>query len=362
MEILACPSNSWTIRRSAPPSSRCVANEWRRVCGLTRSASPAVRAAALTAAHACCRASRPPAVAEEHRAAADRLDVAEGQQPRPRAVGPAREPVEGDVADRHEPLLVALADDPHEPAVDREVLGVEAQRLADPQPGRVEQLQQGPVAQVAVVAGFGRVVATGGLEQALGLLDRERLGQPAALARQVEVRRDVGPDQPLAVGEPVEALERRRATAEAGRGETRVARPAASRPRGQVADHRVRRAGPGRRRAAARREVRQVAAVGADRGRREAALDREVGEVVVDGGVEGRSGGHRFGLAVWAAAVSRPSPPRRATPRHGRGARGRRPGRRRRRGPSCHPDRSRHSPASGRARRSGPRGPAARPR
>ena len=29
----AWPSSSWTTRRSAPPSSRCVANEWRRVCG-----------------------------------------------------------------------------------------------------------------------------------------------------------------------------------------------------------------------------------------------------------------------------------------------------------------------------------------
>ena len=31
--MLACPSSSCTVRRSAPRSSRCVANEWRSVCG-----------------------------------------------------------------------------------------------------------------------------------------------------------------------------------------------------------------------------------------------------------------------------------------------------------------------------------------
>ena len=53
-------------------------------------------------------------------------DVAERQEPRPRAVEPSPEPVEGHVADRDEPLLVALADDAHEPAVDREVLACRA--------------------------------------------------------------------------------------------------------------------------------------------------------------------------------------------------------------------------------------------
>src|SRR3954469_19657038 len=38
----AWPSISCTERRSQPPASRCVANVWRSVCGLIRSASPAV--------------------------------------------------------------------------------------------------------------------------------------------------------------------------------------------------------------------------------------------------------------------------------------------------------------------------------
>src|SRR5674476_735230 len=42
--MLACPSNSWTIRRSAPPSSRWVANEWRSVCGVARPPRPAAAA------------------------------------------------------------------------------------------------------------------------------------------------------------------------------------------------------------------------------------------------------------------------------------------------------------------------------
>ena len=126
------------------------------------------------------------------------------------------------------------------PAVDREVLGVEPERLADPKARRVEQFEQRPVAQAAVVVGFVGVVAAGRLEQALRLVDRERLGQQSRLARQVQVRRDVGPDQPLAVREPVEALERRRPTTEAGRREPGIARAATAGPGSEVADHRVR--------------------------------------------------------------------------------------------------------------------------
>ena len=42
--MLAWPSSSWIVRRSAPPSSRWVANECRRVCGVT----PAPAAARLS--------------------------------------------------------------------------------------------------------------------------------------------------------------------------------------------------------------------------------------------------------------------------------------------------------------------------
>ena len=87
------------------------------------------------------------AVAQEQRTAADRVDVSAREQAGRAAGHPAPEPVERDVADRDEPLLVALADDADEAAVDRQVLAVEPDRLADPQPRRVQQLEQGAVAQ-----------------------------------------------------------------------------------------------------------------------------------------------------------------------------------------------------------------------
>ena len=52
VKILACPSSSCTTRRSAPPSRRCVAKEWRSVCGETRPLSPAEAAARFTAVQA----------------------------------------------------------------------------------------------------------------------------------------------------------------------------------------------------------------------------------------------------------------------------------------------------------------------
>ena len=79
----------------------------------------------------------------------------------------------------------------------------------------------------AGVVGLVRVVAAGGLEQPLGLLDGQRLGQEPWLAGQVEVGGDVDADQALAVGEPVEALEGGGAAAKAAtaRGPGRRGRP-----------------------------------------------------------------------------------------------------------------------------------------
>ena len=66
------------------------------------------------------------AIAEEQRPAALGRRLAELEQRRPALVEPPPQPVERDVADRHEPLAVALADDPDEAAVERQVLAVEA--------------------------------------------------------------------------------------------------------------------------------------------------------------------------------------------------------------------------------------------
>ena len=45
----AGPNNNWMVRRSAPPSSRCVAKLCRRVCGPMRFLIPAFAAALLQA-------------------------------------------------------------------------------------------------------------------------------------------------------------------------------------------------------------------------------------------------------------------------------------------------------------------------
>ena len=57
----ACPSISWTLRRSAPPSRRWVANECRNRCGWTRpGSSPARSASRRRMRNAPARVSAPP--------------------------------------------------------------------------------------------------------------------------------------------------------------------------------------------------------------------------------------------------------------------------------------------------------------
>ena len=159
---------------------------------------------------------------------------------------------------------------------------IESRRLADPEARGVEQLEQRPCPQVRR-----------GLEEGLDLLDRQRLGEQARLARQVDVGGDVD----------ARSGRRRRRTGRsprmlAARRRSEVgARPGScGRPRrvrdGEVADGRILRPIPARRRAARRREVLEVGAVGADRRRREAALHAEVGEEVVDRPVEVGRGRH----------------------------------------------------------------------
>ena len=48
VEMLECPSNSWTARRSAPFRTKWVAYEWRRVWGVVKIGTPACMAAFLT--------------------------------------------------------------------------------------------------------------------------------------------------------------------------------------------------------------------------------------------------------------------------------------------------------------------------
>ena len=104
-------------------------------------------------------------------------------------LGPAaREPrgdrVGGRLADRHQPLLVALAEHPHGAGVD--VAAVEPARLADPQAASVQQLEQCPVAQAGGAVGPGRVEQPGQLRLA------GRVGQAPLAARPGQLRGRIG--------------------------------------------------------------------------------------------------------------------------------------------------------------------------
>ena len=90
--------------------------------------------------------------------------------------------LDGSPPDRDDPLLVALAGDAHEAALEIDAAALQAGRLADAQAGAVQQLQQRAVAQVA------RADAARRLDQPLRLVGRERAGQGPSLARQIERR------------------------------------------------------------------------------------------------------------------------------------------------------------------------------
>ncbi len=92
-----------------------------------------------------------------------------------------------------------------------QVLAVERQGLADAQAGRIEQLQQGAVAQAD------EVLASGCVEQLRHFLRIERIGQALHLARQVDERGDVRVDELLRVAEAVERPDRGRLATQAVR-------------------------------------------------------------------------------------------------------------------------------------------------
>jgi hypothetical protein len=88
-------------------------------------------------------------------------------------------PAEGEVAahrlggrttQRNEALLAALAEHAHDAVLECDAVLLEPDGLGDPEPGAVEELHQGPVAQRA------RRRADGGVDETLGLGRRERTG------------------------------------------------------------------------------------------------------------------------------------------------------------------------------------------
>ena len=118
------------MRRSAPPSSRCVANAWRRRwgCGIRR------RSVEVS--------SRRPRV--ERKSAF----VGAAGELGPRLAEVAGDPVRGLLAERDDPVLRALAvPDVDVLLLEVDVAEVEPDRLGAAQAGRVDELEQRPVAE-----------------------------------------------------------------------------------------------------------------------------------------------------------------------------------------------------------------------
>src|SRR5205085_2437790 len=83
--------------------------------------------------------------------------------------------------DRHDPLLVALAEAADEPVLEVDTAALERDRLGDAKTRAVEELDERAVAEVA------RLRAGGRLDEPLGLRRRERAREPPRAARQVEL-------------------------------------------------------------------------------------------------------------------------------------------------------------------------------
>ena len=125
---------------SAPPSSRCVANECRSVCGVTRRPGRERPPYPSTSA----RISRGPSGLPFRlkNRAGDPSDASAGRPSRSHSATLAH----GVVGHRDLALLRPLPQDHHAAAGQVDVLHAEPGRLADPDPGAVEQLEDRAVA------------------------------------------------------------------------------------------------------------------------------------------------------------------------------------------------------------------------
>ena len=175
VSIDACPSISWTLRRSQPPSIRWVANECRSVCGVTSLETPApAGVVAHQLEHRLAGDPAPAMVQEEDVAALGAAQV------RPAARKVRARSLDGALPHRDDPLLRALAHAPHETLVEVDVRDAQRDELRDPEAGAVEELQHRPVAQAArgaVGSGDDR------LGLSLGERLRERSAEPREAAR-----------------------------------------------------------------------------------------------------------------------------------------------------------------------------------
>ena len=112
--------------------------------------------------------------------------------------------------DRHQALLAPFAEGDDGMALEIDPPDVEPHRLGDPQPGPVEELEQG-----AVTTGGG-VIAPDRLQQAAHLVLGERLGERLGQARGGDVSRGVGHRRALVDEEAVEAAHGRQGPGHGG--------------------------------------------------------------------------------------------------------------------------------------------------
>jgi hypothetical protein len=99
----------------------------------------------------------------------------------PAALDPCRRGTEGRQPDRHDPLLVAFAEHPKNPAVHFEIIDVEAAHLADPDTRGVKKLEKGVIAQLHRLAAGS--AAGFGVEKRCSLVLPQYRGQAAPGAR-----------------------------------------------------------------------------------------------------------------------------------------------------------------------------------
>src|SRR5262249_8857827 len=120
------------------------------------------------------------------------------RKPALRRPGPiGRERAQGGPADRYDALLPALAEDPYAPGLGVDRLPVEATQLAHAEPGGIQDLEEGAVAEP------GERVGARGHQEPVRVVERQVRGQLARALRGGDADRRIG-REPARVGEEAE--------------------------------------------------------------------------------------------------------------------------------------------------------------
>ena len=138
----AWPSISCSERRSQPPVSRWVANVWRSVCGLIRCSRPGAPGVAADDLVEALAGQPAAAQVDEHAPLGPQPD-----QLRPPPLEVRAQRLDRLAADRHDPLLGALAAGAQDAGLEVELGQLEADRLRRAQAAGVHRLEQRAVPQ-----------------------------------------------------------------------------------------------------------------------------------------------------------------------------------------------------------------------